>query len=226
MAKLKMTFTQDCTPYNELNTPKMNYKHRWFDDEYLFPYGLQFNKTYYKWENGGLTAFRILAYTFNDLGGKFLKYLVQVPNKPLEWITDYINSDIKVYNSIDDYILSGGAKSVNLDWTNWWRLFYTKHFHANTHFFADNFWTIKNGAVVEADGHWCNAFVVTKEGAFANISTNSLCDSEQGIYLDRMLATKTLLKDMSITDFESEPITIEMNVLKNTPKYIKIKFVE
>ena len=230
MAKLKITFTQNFTPYNELNTPKMNYKHRWFSGEYLFPYGLQFNKTYYKWENGGLIAFRILAYTFNDnqVGNlkHQLKYLVQVPNKPLEWINDYINPDIKVYNSIDDYILSGGVNSVDLDWTSWWRLFYTKRFHEYTHFFADSFWTINNGAVVEANGHWCNAFVVTEDGAFANISTNSFHGEEQGIYLDKMSATKTLLKDMSITDFESEPITIKMNILNNTPKYIKIKFVE
>lgn len=230
MAKLKITFTQNFTPYNELNVPKTHYKHRWFSGKYLFPYGLQFNKTYYKWENGGLIAFRILAYTFNDNQVGRLKhqlmYLVQVPNKPLEWINDYINSDIKVYNSIDDYIISGGTKSVDLDWRDWWRLFNTKHFHEDTHFFADSFWTINNGAVVEADGHWCNAFVVTEDGAFANISTDSCWDKEQGIYLDKMLATKTLLKDMSVTDFESEPITIKMNILNNTPKYIKIKFVE
>lgn len=232
MEQLKVTFTQNQTPYNELNVPTFNYKHSWFSKRYKFPFGLKFNQTYYKYENGGLVAFRILAYTIcderkNDFDFP-LYFLVQLPNKPLQWIKDFIKENTNVYNSADDYILSGGSNNVSLNWVNWHIKFYTENVHNDTSFFAETFWTIKEGAVVKSHGQYCNRFVATEDGFFANIANASIAigNAEQGIYLDRMVAIKRLLQDMSITDFENEPITIKMNVLDNTHKLLKIQFVE
>lgn len=71
-------------------------------------------------------------------------------------------------------------------------------------------------------------FVATDDGFFVNIASTSYrsYQGENGIYLDKMVATKVLLKDMQVIDFENEPITIKMNILDNTPKYTKIMFVE
>ena len=224
---MKVIFTQDQKAFNELKVPYFNYKHGWFSSQYKFPFDMEFNHTYYKWENGGLTAFRILAYTFNDDDCKSttLNFLVQLPNKPLQWIVDFINKDIMVFNSVEDYVLSGGVKSVDLHWCDWCNGVDSMYIH-HSPFFKGDFWTIKDGAVIRANGAWCNRFVATEDGFFANIAKDSLAGGENGIYLDKMIAIKTLLKDMPITDFETETITIKMNVLDNTPKYTKIQFVD
>jgi hypothetical protein len=233
MAHLPIKFTQDLTPYKELGVPCFMYKHNWLSNGYQFPFKLQFNRTYYKHDGNGLIAFRILAYSFCDERNNDydfpMYYLVQLPNKPLQWIKNFITPQIKVYNSVDDYVLSGGGEYVNLGWHNWHYNFATYQIHNDTKFFNRDYWTIKNGAVVRSSqGAWMNMFVATEDGFFVNIANTSYRSSqgEDGIYLDKMVATRTLLKDMQVTDFENEPITIKMNVLDNTPKYTKIMFVE
>ncbi len=233
MLHYPIKFTQDLAPYKELNVPHFHYKHNWLNNAYYFPFALKFNHTYYKYDNGTLVAFRILAYTIDDEHkNRFehpLYFLVQLPNQPLQWISGFINRETKVYNSVEDYVTSGGANYVSLNWETWWVKYHTTKKHDDTHYFEGEFWTIKKGAVVKsASGAWYNALVMTEDGLFVNIAPTSYNShwSEEGIYLDKMVATRTLLKDMTITDFENEPITIKMNILDNTPKYTKIMFVE
>lgn len=237
MAK-SVIFTQNNNYYKELNVPCFKYKHNWLSKFYKFPFGLKFNKTYYKHDGEKLVAFRILAYTICDNSlykkGEYhypMYYLVQLPNQPLQWIVDFITPIIKVYNSVEEYVLSGGADCVNLQWESWVTQFNVWSVHTDsTFFFEYDYWTIKNGAVAKSKGAWLNNFVATEDGFFADIAKTSYHShyDEKGIYIDKMSATRELLQDMDVVDFENEPTSIKLSVkvLDNTPKYTKLKFVE
>ena len=95
-------------------------------------------------------------------------------------------------------------------------------------FFKVKPYTIKNGAVCESKGHYCNRLLVTKNGWLVGISKRNLKNyqGEEGVYLNKADAMKVLLDDMDIIDFEEQPINIDITILPNTPKYTKIKFVE
>lgn len=233
MAK-SVIFTQNHKYYDELDVPRFRYKHNWFVKYYKFPFDLKFNKTYYKHDGEKLVAFRILAYTICDVTPNSythpMYYLVQMPNQPLQWMVDFIKEDMRVYNSVEDYVLSGGANSVDLCWKGWYTQLNVWNVHDDSYFFENDYWTIKKGAVVKSKGAYTNRFVATEDGFFVNIAKESYHShyDEEGIYLDKMAATKVLLQDMDVVDFENEPtnIKISINVLDNTPKYTKLKFVE
>lgn len=232
MGYLKVTYSQDHKPFDVLGVPRCHYKHNWLSKNYKFPFQLEFNRTYYKRNETNLTAFRILAYTIDDNSSndyqKSLIYLVQLPNQQLQWIKDFITHETMVYNSIDDYVMSSGTKCADLCWENWVCRFNVRAVHDDTYFFDDEFWTIKDGSVKKSKGAYFNRFVVTEDGFFVNIGNDSYHSHyrEKGIFLDKMNATKVLLNNMSVVDFENDPITIKMKVLDNTPKLLKIQFVE
>lgn len=232
MGYLKVTYSQDHKPFNELGVPRCHHKNHWLSREYKFPFDLEFNKTYYKYDGEKLIAFRILAYTINDNTSYNCKtsliFLVQLPNKPLQWLEDFITPDIAVYQSVDEYVMSGGANCISLGWQCWHYRFYVRNVHDNTYFFNDEFWTINQGRVMNSQGAYFDRFVVTADGFFVNIGNDSYYShyGEKGIFLDKMSATKVLLNNMNVVDFENEPITIKMKVLDNTPKLLKIKFVQ
>lgn len=232
MEYLKVTYLQDHTPFDELNVPRCHYKHNMLTKNYKFPFELEFNRTYYKYDGEKLIAFRILAYTIDEKtfhdDKSSLIFLVQLPNQPLQWLVDFIAPHIAIYKSVDDYVLSSGANCVHLCWQNWWCRFKVRTLNNFLYFFDDEFWTIYQGVVRTSHGAYFNRFVVTEDGFFVNIGKDSYHNEygEKGIFLDKMSATKVLLKDMNVVDFENDTITIKMNVLDNTPKLLKIQFVE
>lgn len=232
MTNYKVTYLQDHTPFDELNVPRCKYKHNWLSVKYKFPFGLKLNKTHYKYDGSNLTAFRILAYTIcdetNSISEYPMYYLVQLPNQPIQWIKDFITNEIRVYNSMEEYVTSGGTNAVDLRWLPWTACFRVRSVHDDTYFFDDAFWTIKAGVVVPSKGAYFNRFVAMEDGFFANIGNDSYHNhyGEEGIFLDKMTATHSLLDNMDVIDFVNEPITIKMNVLDNTPKLLKLKFVE
>lgn len=229
---LNISFTQSSKVFNQFNTPTFKYVHQWFNRTILFPFKLEFEKTYYKYNGKGLTAFRVLAYTIDDTNTSDYKlsFLVQLPNQEPRWISNFINSNTNVYASKEDYILSGGSQKINLGWNS---LEYNHHFKFyngfnDRYFFNENFYTIKNGAVCESTGTYCNRLLISKNGWLVGISKENRSNykGENGVYLNKIDAMSVLLDNMDIVDFEEQPIHIEINVLPNTPKYTKIKFVE
>ena len=101
--------------------------------------------------------------------------------------------------------------------------------YSNWYFFNQDFYTIKNGAVcVSLKGAYCAYLLVTENGCLAYIPKDS-CQNhwgEQNIYLNKSDAMKVLLNGMEIVDFAEEPISFNINILPNEPKYTKLKFVE
>ena len=228
---VNVTFTQSNEIFSKFDVPRFKYCHQWFNSNNRFPMGLEFEKTYYKRTENGLMAFRILAYTLCDVNTPYtITYLVQLPNEQPRWIIGFIAPNTKIYASAEDYILSGGTQSVNLKWQNiyqmglgcGWRTYMDRFF------FKGTFYTIKNGAVCECTGHYCNNLLVSKNGWLVQISKRNLenYNGEQGVYMSKADAMKALLKDMTITDFAEEPISVDITILPNTPKYTKVMIVE
>ena len=228
---MKVLFTQNQSIFNQLNVPTFRYCHQWFKHSYHFPFSLEFNRTYYKYIGNKLSAFRILAYTIDDENSDKgnLIFLVQLPNQKPQWINNFINRNTDVYASVDDYVLSGGTNTISLCWCPIHKnLPMVEIFRDGRSFFTETFYTIKNGAVCNSSGHYCNRLVVTSEGCLVGISTrnSSSHKGEEGVYMTKSDAMKVLLNGMEIVDFVDDPIKIEIDVLPSTPKYMKLMFVE
>ena len=230
---VNVVFTQSREIFDKFNVPKFHYCQSYICKNFLFPFGLEFERTYYKRNNDGLTAFRILAYTINDSDclNKKLTFLVQLPNKSPQWISDFINVKTNIYDSAEEYILTGGTKKVNLLWGDLIQggIGHVWHGYNDRYFFKnDIFYTIKNGAISNSTGHYCSNLFVSKNGWLVQIAKRSLesYHGEEGIYLTNADAMKVLIKDMPISDFAEEPINIDITILPNTPKYTKVMIIE
>ena len=233
---MKVPFTQQHNVFNELDVPKFKYCQDNFNSLICFPTNLEFNRTYYIYDNGKLKAFRILAYTINDEKDNRtnLNFLVQMPNQEIQWLYNFLNQNTKVYDSVEEYVLSGGSNSINLNWKplneifNMHKVGLTSSGAFHGYFFNETFYTIKDGAVCESKGHYCNGLIVTQSGCIVRISQRNLnaYKGEKGVYQYKSDAMKVLLDDMEIVDFETEPIVVNVNILPNTPKYVKLQFVE
>jgi hypothetical protein len=227
---VNVIFTQSNEIFNKFDVPRFKYCHQWFCDN-RFPMGLEFEKTYYKRTENGLIAFRVLAYTLYDISHPYtLTYLVQLPNEQPRWINDFIAPNTKIYASAEDYILSGGTQSVDLRWINIYQasIGCSWRNYNDRYFFKGTFYTIKNGVVCESTGHYCNNLFVSKNGWLVQIAKRNLeaYHGEQGVYMSKADAMKVLLKDMTITDFAEDPISIDITIRSNTPKYTKVMIVE
>ena len=230
---VNVTFTQSREIFDKFNVPRFKYCQRYFSKHFFFPFGLEFERTYYKRSESGLVAFRVLAYTIDDSDclSKNLSFLVQLPNEAPRWITNFITKNTYVYDSPEDYIISGGSNTINLRWENLLNGGIGEFYQgkSDSYFFKhDTFYTIKNGAVCESDGYYCGNLFVSKHGWLVQIPNRSLegYHGENGVYLSKADAMKILLKNMTICDFAEEPITIDITIMPNTPKYTKVMIVE
>lgn len=229
---INITFTQSNEIFNKFNVPYNRYCHQWFDNGLKFPFNMEFEKTYYKHNGNGLIAFRILAYTIDDsdCSNYKISYLVQLPNQAPKWESDFITMKTNVYSSVEEYVMSGGSQFVNLGWADITATQQVSIWHGyeKRYFFKGTFYTIKNGAVCESGGHYCNRLFVTKNGWLVGIAKRNLYDTsgENGVYLHKADAMRVLLDNMEIVDFAEQPISIDITILPNTPKTTKLKFVD
>ena len=229
---VNITFTQSSEVFDKFNVPYTKYCHKWFGLNIDFPFKLEFEKTYYKHNGNGLIAFRILAYTLNDSDCSYYKlsYLVQLPNQAPKWEDNFISRKTNVYSSVEDYVMSGGSQFVDLGWASIMatQQVATWQGYSDRFFFKGTFYTIKNGAVCESKGHYCNRLFVSKNGWLIGIAKHNLnkYEGENGVYLHKADAMRVLLDNMIVEDFAEEPITIDITILPNTPKTTKIKFVD
>jgi hypothetical protein len=229
---VNIQFTQSNEIFDRFNVPYQTHCHQYFCLNIDFPFRLKFERTYYKYTGNGLTAFRILGYTIDDsdCSNYKLSYLVQLPNQAPKWESNFISRRINVYASVEDYVISGGSNAVDLGWASIMATQQVKTWlgYNDRFFFKGEFYTIKNGAVCESKGHYCNRLFVTKNGWLVGIAKKNMSgyQGEKGVYLDKADAMRVLLNDMEIVDFAEEPITIDITILPNTPKTTKIQFVD
>ena len=214
--------------FNQYEVPTLHYQRRYFGTKIKFPFGLNFEKTYYKRIDGKLVGFRILAYALVDGQDEasFFSYLVQLPNQAPKWEKGFITPKSNIYASVEEYVLSAGEQSADLNWRD---ITYTNQvrFNNDLYYFNKPFYTIKDDAVcISNEGANCTRLLVTKNGWLVGIQKNSYSSGEKGIYLNKADAMRKLLDNMEVVDFAEEPINIDITILPNTEKTTKIMFVE
>ena len=223
---MKVTITKSLDFFQSLNAPKLSCV-TYIRNEFKFPFGLQFNRTYYIHRKGQLTAFRILAYAYKDMcprasGVYGLTYLVQLPNQAPEWIDKFLDQNTRIFASVNDYIQHQGGRDMSqeLHWTCA-RPMYVEYSYAAVIGLKGKLWKWD----YQFNQPNCNCsfyfdyFVVCEEGTFIGIS-------EPDYFLSAEECAMTHLNGMQIVDFADEPVKITINVLPNAPKVHTLRFVE
>lgn len=227
---MKTTFTQTTDFFESINAPQLR-NVNYINNSQLFPKYLLFNQTYYKYKNGKLVAFRILAYAFmcKDYNASIygLTYLVQLPNEEPKWIYNFIDHRTNLFNKPSDFIEhQKGTFDCTMD----------LHWDRANCVFPD----LAYAAVISPRGNvwkWSseyncpkndfhptfNYFVVCEKGLFIGINEG---DAFGKYYLSSEECVKATLDGMEIVDFAEPPIKITINVLSNTPKIHTLRFIE
>ena len=214
--------------FKQYEVPKLRFQRRYFGTTIKFPFGLNFEKTYYKRIGGNLVGFRILAYALVDGQDEpyFLSYLVQLPNQAPKWKNGFITPKSNIYTSVEEYVLSAGEQSTDLIWRD---ITYTNQvrFTKDLYYFNKAFYTIKDGAVcISNEGANCSCLFATKNGWLVGVQKDSYSSGEKGIYLNKADAMQELLNNMGVVDFAEEPINIDITILPNKERTTRIMFVE
>lgn len=223
---MKVTITKSLDFFQSINAPKLSCV-TYIRNEFKFPFGLQFNRTYYIHRKGQLTAFRVLAYAYKDMcprgsGVYGLTYLVQFPNQAPEWINKFLEPNTQIFASVNDYIQhqGGGDMSQDLHWTCA-RPMYVEYSYAAVIGLKGKLW--KWDYQFNQPNSNCSFlfkyFVVCEEGTFIGIS-------EPDYYLSAEECAMSHLNGMEIVDFADEPVKVTINILPNTPKIHTLRFVE
>lgn len=229
---MNTNLTQSLSVFTSVNAPTCRYDY--LKSSFQMPSNLKFNKTYYKYENGRLIAFRVLAYavvghvSYDFIG---LSFLVQLPNQQPKWIEKFLTTTTKVFDSKEMFMTYQNNSNccANLGWT------YCSHIYPNLNYAAViglrgkvfN-WSDSQSCVVQTYSPIFERFMVCEEGTFIYIPRERQCcnNTIERYYLSSQECIKDRLNGMEIVEFEDEPYTIKINVLPNTPKVHTLRFIE
>lgn len=219
---MEVNLTYSFKEFEKLNTPI--YHSRGLHNT-MYPQFLKFNKTYYLLNDKQLTAFRILAISFEKSGFSTYMYcFVQLPNQEPKWVKQFITKNSIVFANKDDmFEYLKGNQNVNIN-TKWG---YISHFllhNKNYKFDADYYegeWVwdscekcpVKNWTIFE--------HILITEG---KVNFSILIDS--CAYPTKEECLKSQLDGFVIDDFMEEPTKIELTILPNKAKTHILKFVE
>lgn len=112
--------TMDKSVFEKLNVPSFSHVRINLNrGGFIFiPTQLELNRTYYKFENNKLKAFKVLAYAIDDRETKDIRlnYLIQTPNNDVEWKYNFIAPKMSIYESKEQFISGGGNLVANMGW--------------------------------------------------------------------------------------------------------------
>ncbi len=225
---MKTTFTQSTNFFESISAPKVHADH--ICDGIQFPRNLKFNRTYYKYEENKLVAFRVLAYAYTcihpslDMYG--LSFLVQFPNQQPCWMNSFLTTKSKIFNSPDDFIKhqTTGNCEIDLYWEIGRCAFSNLAFAAVIGPKGSVWsWSDTYNCPVNNFNAKFNYFVVCEQGLFIGIPKSYGGDK---YYLSAEECIKDRLNGLEIVDFAEEPVKITINVLPNTPKIHTLRFIE
>jgi hypothetical protein len=112
--------TMDKSVFEKLNVPSFSYVRIDLDTRsgISIPTKLELNRTYYKFEDNKLKAFKVLAYAIDDreMSDIRLNYLIQTPNNDVEWKYNFITPKMSIYESKEQFISGGGNVVPNMGW--------------------------------------------------------------------------------------------------------------
>lgn len=223
-----VNLTYSFTEFEKINAPIYNSRHIGLME---YPSFLQFNKTYYLFENDKLTAFRVLAIAFKRSGyNDYCCYLVQLPNQKPTWIESFITKSSRVFaNQTDMFDYIGGNHQLDLNvklWFNAKNFFEQfKKFDNNSNFLLDN--------NLHAEWVWDKTKKLpikqisrVKHVVITEDSVNISIDLPNGAFATREECVKNQLNGFIIEDFAEDPIEIEITILPNKPKIHILRFIE
>jgi hypothetical protein len=192
------------------------------------PMFLKFNTTYYKLSGKNLIAFRLLAISIGSNGAYHRPYfLIQEPNQKSRWSYIYLNEDDKIFASIEDYFeYLQGDKETNLNAKYWDKICYflNKNTSLNVndsmeHLECEYHYNPSRNGIVTAPST-INYFLINQDGVYISLK------KRDGYFLTKEECIKNQISDMVITDFEEEPINVELTILPNKPKTYTISITE
>lgn len=220
---MKITITQSSEIFKSLNVPTLGTPFVSDSSALWFPTKLMFNKTYYIYLNGRITAFRILAYAVVD--HNTISYLVQLPNKTPEWIKDFITRRTPIFDSVEQFIEYQSDSRIHAS-IEWWRAqsSFRELTYASVIGLRGKVWIWINGTPCLVQDPWINYFLVCENGVFIHTCTKDKNNNKW--YLSREECIKDNLNGLAIEDFSEEPVSIKINVLPNKPKIHILKFIE
>ena len=229
---MNTNLVQSLSVFDSINTPSCFYDS--IGMSFQMPSNLKFNKTYYKYENGKLVAFRILAYAVvGHVSSTFigLSFLVQLPNQQPKWVERFLTNDTKVFDSKEMFIAyqSNSKYCVNLDWVGCSNIYPQLAYAAVIGLRGKVFnWSDSQSCVVRTYSPLFERFMVCEEGTFIYVPKARQCfnNTIEKYYLSAQDCVKDRLNGMKIVEFEEEPYSIKINVLPNTQKVHTLRFVE
>lgn len=227
---MKTTFTQSTKFFESISAPKIGIKNEFITDSQKFPTKLEFNRTYYMYEDNKLIAFRVLAYAYTCVNSTLdiveLSYLVQLPNQQPCWKNLFLTTKSKVFNSPDDFIKhqSTGNCEIDLNWEIG-RATFRDIAYAAVIGTRGNVWSWSNTYNCPVNNFFArfDYFVVCEQGLFIGIPKSYGGDK---YYLSAEECIKDRLNGLEIIDFAEEPVKITINVLPNAPKIHTLRFIE
>lgn len=224
------SLTYSVKPFEQLHTPKYD---RLFLGSLEFPLHIKFNQTYYKKQNDKLQAFRLVAMSIeNDFNTNYITYLIQTPNKPLQWVREFITTQSVIFSNKEDmfeYIKGNVYVNVNYNKNSNWKM--ARWFISNKMVKEQGYDVLTDDGGINNDWYWhptlqkpnksrtyIQYLLITKDNVQIGLRP---CN---GYFTSKESCIKHHLNDFEIDDFETDPFNIEIEVLPNTPKKYVLKF--
>ena len=212
--------TMDKSVFEKLNVPSFSYVRINLNKSscIFIPTKLELNRTYYKFEDNKLKAFKVLAYAIDDreMSDIRLNYLIQTPNSNVEWKYNFITPKMSIYESKEQFISGGGNVVANMEWRE-----LCSCINAD---FSEKVFECINGVIAHSGMH--HAMI-----KYALYSENgwSFCLKENGnhkVFLSYDECLKNAYNGLVCEDFAEDTIKINIEVKVVKPITSVIKIVE
>lgn len=221
---MRTFITKDPKNFVELGVPTFEYAVTSVTLE--IPTNLEFGKVYYRYNDGVLQAFKILAFAVEyTIKRKGITYLVQFPNGEVKWIYNFISACSDIYDSKEEFVSSAGSKHLRLFWHS---IPYILKKHSND-MLVNDIWESVGGVVKNTFNYTINYMLFTKEGCSVCVSARSKYNSSNKnikIFLSKEECIKDAYNGMMIEDFGETSIKIDIKVEVSKPITSKISIVE
>jgi hypothetical protein len=183
---------------------------------------LEFGKTYYKLENDNLIAFRIFGMLYCAKRGFY--YLVQLPNKELSWICQFINKHSCIFkNQHDMYDYLNGNYECDIN---------NYHLRNERHIVIDdtNGYEIYQNHIIlwkQDQSSMRPTKVIANIAKLIILPNDVICQVtlDNDTFFSQLDCVKNILNRMTITSFDDGTL-FNINIPNNKQKITKLKVYE
>lgn len=191
------------------------------------PLNIEFNKTYYRYYENKLVAFKILAYAlYCDDIIRGLSYLVQMPNETPKWIKNFLTKSSTFFLNKEDFFQHQIIKSnVELEWESIRSIMPSKGNMCSSFSKELWYWDTERNCSSNNIAPRISCFVVVDNNAYIYFNKDK---QFKKLYLTKEDCIKDSLNGLVIEEFDDTPITIDLkiNMAMNTKKVHTLRFIE